>query len=149
MTPKLPSYEDHQHLRTVRFSPYRRGIGMPTFTLRMWDTYRIDQRDWRVGKSVLGYELRMHAHPTNPTGRTVTTVLFTGEDMYCSPMIAIDSDESVNSLMGFLTLKPGDTDDEHFANYTPEQMEFAESYAEYLGFEVYCRFDPDGKKGER
>jgi hypothetical protein len=142
-TPKLPSYQDHQHLRTVEFAPYRQGIGLPTFTLRMWDTYR---RESGYGKSVLGYELRMHAHPIGK--RTVTTVLFTGEDMHCSPMIAIDSDEAIAHLMSFLTLRPGDTDREHFDNYTPEQMDYAESHGECLSFDAYVRFDPEGKKGE-
>jgi len=34
----------------------------------------------------------------------------------------------MRALLGFLTLRPGDTDVEYFDAYTPEQMEFAESY---------------------
>lgn len=57
------------------------------------------------------------------------TILFQGEDFGVSPCHAEDSDQAICALMGFLTLKPGDTDREYFDNYTPEQMEWAESYA--------------------
>lgn len=33
-----------------------------------------------------------------------------------------------NDLMSFLTLRPGDTDDEYFEHYTPEQLAFANSF---------------------
>jgi hypothetical protein len=59
-------------------------------------------------------------------------VIFEGEDFSCSPMIAIDSDDSLRSLLGFLTLKPGDTDRDYFDDYTPEQLAFAENEAESL-----------------
>ncbi len=58
-------------------------------------------------------------------------------------MYAVDSDEAVNALMGFLTLKPGDTDADFFQSYSSAQMEFAESYAEYLSAEVMSRFSKD------
>jgi hypothetical protein len=38
--------------------------------------------------------------------------------------------------MGFLTLKPGDTDSDYFAEYTPEQMDYCQRYAESLSCEV-------------
>jgi len=88
----------------------------------MWDAY-----------PRIGYELKQHEN-----GKT--TVLFTGTDFKCSPMDAEDSDESVEALMGFLTLRRGDTDAEYFKDYTAEQIEFTETHAESLGFEVYCRF---------
>lgn len=57
-----------------------------------------------------------------------------GSDYGCSPMVAIDSDEALIGLMGFLTLRPQDTDDEYFTRheYTPEQLAWAESAAEDL-----------------
>jgi hypothetical protein len=58
-------------------------------------------------------------------------------------MYAIDSDKAVGSLMGFLTLRPGDTDSEYFESYTPEQMHFAETHAEALACEVMARFGED------
>ena len=115
------------HLRTVRFSPYRKGCG-PTFTLETWDTGNHDS----YGKWIVGYRLRSQ-------GKTI----FEGEDFCCSPMHAIDSDEAIASLMAFLTLRPGDTDREYFANYTPAQLEFCDQHAEMLACEVQSRFGQD------
>lgn len=56
-------------------------------------------------------------------------VIFRGTDFGCSPLHAVDSDECVSSLLGFLSLEPGDTDEEYFADYTPRQMDFAEAHA--------------------
>lgn len=111
-------------LRTIRLTPYRPGQG-PTFTLRMWDTGRTDRR----GQSLLAYELRAAGH-----------TLFRGEDFAGSPLHADDSDATVAALLGFLTLRPGDTDREYFADYTPEQLAFVEAHAEHLSFEAQKRF---------
>lgn len=60
-------------------------------------------------------------------------VIFRGADYGCSPMHAIDSAESVSALLGFLSLRPGDTDAEYFADYTPDQCAWRDEYAETLG----------------
>ena len=67
-----------------------------------------NRTDWR-GQTVLGYEL------TDRDGETV----FEGEDFAGSPMQADDSDDTLRALLGFLTLRPGDTDSEYFEAYTP------------------------------
>ena len=116
---------DENHIRTIRLIPYRRGCG-PRFTLQLWDTYkRID------GKNQLAYRLSMHD--------AKTSVLFTGADFGCSPMDAIDSDATIESLMGFLTLRPGDTDPEYFQDYSAAQLEYADQHAEALSCEVSYR----------
>lgn len=100
------------------------------YDLRTWDSGRTDH----MGKTVLRYEFR------DPRG----FMLFSGSDFACSPMDAIDSDASVGALLGFLTLRPGDTDREYFDEYTPAQMAFAESSdAEYLQNEAQYRFDKE------
>jgi len=88
-------------------------------TLRTWDTGRT-----RNGRTCMGYELRDLAG----------AVLFRGEDFGPSPMHADDSDEALRALLGFLTLRPGDTDRECFANYTQAQLDFANEHGELLGF---------------
>ena len=115
-------------IRTVRFSPYRRGAG-PTYILNLYDA---GSRDWR-GQTQLGYRL------DRKMGK-VREVLFEGADFAGSPMHGDDSNETVRSLMTFLTLQPGDTDAEYFDSYTPEQLEWAESEAEALAMEVMNRF---------
>jgi hypothetical protein len=127
-------HNTHDIIRRCRFAPYLKGMG-PTFSLIVWDTHHTD----RLGKSILGYSLKKHSFP-RPQPRRLTVELFTGEDFACSPLHAIDSDECIATLMGFLTLRPGDTDAEYFANYTPTQLEFCEQYAESLACYCYSRF---------
>jgi hypothetical protein len=88
-----------------------------------------------MGKERIGYKLHCKLDDR------ASFVLFEGEDFYCSPCHGIDSDECVSSLMSFLTLRPGDTDEEYFENYTATQQWYCDQHAEYLGCEVYCRFN--------
>ena len=55
-------------------------------------------------------------------------VIFQGKDF--SPPLGTDptGKESRCHLLCFLTLKPGDTDKEYFEKYTPEQLEWANSW---------------------
>lgn len=79
----------------------------------------------RDGKTRIAYELR------TPSG----AVLFSGADFFASPLHADDSDATLRGLCGFLFLRPGDTDREYFASYTPAQMAFASSTeCEWLAF---------------
>jgi len=117
-------------IRLVRFRPYRRGHG-PTFSLELYEVPGQAER--------IGYTLRQHDHRK-------TTVIFEGRDFRPSPLHAWDSDETVAAIMGFLTLRLGDTDREYFASYTAEQIEFRDTHAEALAGEVYSRFE--AKEGE-
>lgn len=110
----------HQFLSRAVIKPYLDGMG-PTFTLVMWDTHKLDGSGY-MAKTRLGYTL-----VSSETG-----VVFRGEDFGASPMHAIDSEECARALLGFLSLRPGDTDAEYFENYTPEQMEFAQAHGETL-----------------
>lgn len=94
-----------------------RYVSFDGYTLKLYDTNKL-----MGNKSKLAYE--MFAEDGE--------LLFSGEDLGCSPMHATDSDESIRALLGFLTLKPGDTDADYFKDYTPRQMEFAENEAENL-----------------
>jgi hypothetical protein len=107
----------NETLRTIEFDPYLDG---PKFTLSMWDTERYDSH----GKTILAYEFTMNGE-----------VVFEGEDFACSPLHAVDSDAALAGLMGFLTLRPGDTDPDYFAGYSPEQLAFAREHAEALQME--------------
>lgn len=115
-------------LRTVRLTPYRKGLG-PTFTLVTWDSGRRDHR----GTTTIGYELRQRDDKT-------TSILFSGEDFNASPMYADDSDKALAALLGFLTLRPGDTDRDYFDAYTPAQLEYCDQHAEALSCEAVSRF---------
>lgn len=113
-----------RQVRSVRFTPYLPGKG-PRFCLTVYDTYARDH----MGKNVLAYRLTMDGKK-----------LFAGADFSCAPGWAIDSDNCMECLMGFLTLRPGDTDAEYFAKDTPEQTQYREQWAESLNCEVANRF---------
>lgn len=118
--------------RTVRFAPYRKGMG-PTFTLRMFWTGLTGE----YGKLRIGYTLTMRE-----PGARKPVVLFDGDDYFahCEP----DQNEAVEGIMGFLTLRPGDTDPEYFDGYTDVQRAYCEQWAESLHLEVADRFQcPD------
>lgn len=115
-------------VRTFRFAPYLPGRG-PWFTLEVYDENRRDER----GAPVTGYRLTQYPD---------RIVLFDGADH--SGWGAVDSEATAESIMSFLTLKPGDTDAEYFDRYTPIQMQFAESHAEQLSCCVSDRWcDPE------
>jgi hypothetical protein len=113
-------------MRTVIFRPYLKGKG-PVFTLRMYEPTR-----WgRAGgeRPRIGYRLFM-------SGK----LLFEGDDYGPSQMHSWDGDESVEALMSFLTLRPGDTDADYFDKYTPGQLAYCSEHAEALSAEVETRF---------
>lgn len=117
----------HNKLRQLRFFPY--ADRKQWFELRTWDAEK------RMGsRDAIGYELR------HWTGNGESHVVFTGEDFGASPMYAMDSDVTCHSILSFLTLRPGDTDADYFAEYTPEQMTFCTHHAEALSIAVFDRF---------
>lgn len=116
-------------LREELFRPYLPGKG-PFFRVTTWDPHLPLGSH---GHTYLGYELVMYENGQR-------TVLFTGTDYGIPSGEAIDSDESIRGLMGFLTLRPGDTDAEYFEKYTPEQFAFADAHGESLSCEVTERF---------
>lgn len=85
-------------------------------TLRTWDT-GASRGTGMMARTRIGYELR------SPAG----AVLFCGDDFAAGAAIAIDSDDALRGLCGFLFLRPGDTDREYFDGYTLEQLAFAVS----------------------
>ena len=94
---------------------------------------------WRGGYGSDG-KARIHYELRQITGGGYSRVIFAGGDFYCSPLHSTDSNETIKAIMGFLTLKPGDTDIEYFQDYTPAQTAFCENHAESLSHAVYSRF---------
>jgi hypothetical protein len=115
---------EHNKLRHVVISPYAKDMG-PRFRLIIWDAGVTQD-----GRNLVGYRL----------SEVGGEVLFTGEDFSPSPHIAIDADEVIACLVGFLTLKPGDTDPDYFAKYTQAQLDFAHAHGDALMLEATERF---------
>lgn len=63
------------------------------------------------GKVQMAYYLR------KPNGATI----FEGQDFYPSPMYACDGPEAAADLLSFLTVRPGDVEDDYFKDYTRRQ----------------------------
>ena len=94
----------------------------PQFELRLFDTYSVDS----LGKCRLAYRFYHEGK-----------LIFEGSDFCCSPCYAIDSDACVGALLGFLSLRKGDTDADYFDDYTDEQIKFSDSFGEELSMYVY------------
>ena len=54
-----------------------------------------------------------------------------------------DGDSAKESAVSLFCLKPGDTDDDFFKDYTPEQLEWVTSYGEELYMAKLDRFGDD------
>lgn len=120
-------------LRTVRFAPYRRGMG-PTFTLTLTHTGRTGE----YGKDRIAYKLTMR----EPNARAVT--LFEGDDLFLH-IREDDASDAVRGCMGFLTLREGDVESEYFERhaYGPLQLAYRDAHAEALSCAVLDRFGED------
>jgi hypothetical protein len=108
----------YEHIRTYSRDGFR---------VDLWDTGRTDE----YGKTILRYAL---FDETQPFGKGI---VFEGEDFACSPLHAIDSDATVASLLGFLSLQPGDTDTDYFDSYSADQLAWRDRRAEDLSLIVF------------
>lgn len=111
-------------LRRVRLAPYTDQTR--AFILTTFDQNRTDS----LGKNVIGYTFQKEGE-TDP--------IFEETELACSPMHAIDSDETLRSCLTFICLRPGDTDPDYFDNYTDRQKAFCDEDAETLS--IYSHED--------
>lgn len=115
----------------------RHCIFQPPCTSPRYHLWTYDTGDTMgTGQHRIAYVLK--AYHRNHKGKLWRETLFAGED-FGTPGV-IDSDDCVAGIMGFLTLQPGDTDKEYFADYSERQKNFARGDAEYLGYEVIQRY---------
>ena len=61
-------------------------------------------------------------------------VVFPRGTLYCGipGHSSIDGNYAKEAVLSLVAMKPGDTDREYFADYTPEQLEWAERYGDDL-----------------
>ncbi|MDX3106889.1 hypothetical protein [Nonomuraea angiospora] len=90
-----------------------------------------------------GHLLELWPHGRTTDGRTRwlyrlshhNTTIFTATDISSPVGVVLSASTLINSattVLGFLTLRPGDTDADYFDAYTPEQLTWRDSYAEEL-----------------
>lgn len=128
-----PTFQDM--LRDIRLI-----AGETTYRLQLSDETQALGREGEpapTGWNRTRYGYRLTDYSANPV-----RVIFEGAD-YWSPAIRTqgqsdDGDHAVLGLLGFLTLKPGDTDSEYFEGYTADQLDWAKSSdCEELSYLVY------------
>lgn len=95
-----------------------RDVQVLDHRLTLWET---GDRD-RMGRSYLAYRL------TTPEGEAI----FEGDDYRVGFTTCIDSDAAVRGILNFLTLSPGDVDEDYFRGYTQRQVEWRDEHAETL-----------------
>jgi len=71
-----------------------------------------------------------------------TETVFTGDDLW-SPVGDCFADSAARSALGFLTLRPGDTDADYFDDYTPAQEAWRDAHAEDLSMVLYTEHGSD------
>lgn len=121
-------------VRKVSLRPYQKGRG-PRFRLELYDVCRCD----RAGRHGVGYRL-LQQNNEGERYRQLFDSLQSKRDTHVYTPRAVDSDDTVRAVLGFLTLRLGDTDREYFAEYTEVQREFRDEHAEALAAEVLWRF---------
>ena len=86
----------------------------------LWE--KLDVINWeKQGKRRLSYSLKYKGEE-----------IFAGTEFFIPEAWAVDSDHTMAALLGHLSVKPGDTDVEHFDLYSPEQLEFVERFGDLL-----------------
>ena len=91
-----------------------------------------------------GHTLHLHAEQRDGFGRIVYSyvferdgvVIFEGSDFRSGCGDSVNYATAARALLGFLTLREGDTDSDYFDRYTPEQLAWRDEYAK--GLSIYA-----------
>lgn len=85
--------------------------------------YRQWEQDWfKIDMTVLPFKNKYDKFVIKWHFFDNDILIFEGDSFSPSPQFPPLSDDSVMALISFLTLQPGDTDEEYFKDYTPEQF---------------------------
>jgi hypothetical protein len=117
------------HLFTLRVAVRR---GAPLVIIRAFDA---NHEDPQTGHRRIDVDVRMGGEIIFPRGSTWCAV---------NRWTSIDGIEAKELVLSLVGMRPGDTDRDYFASYTPEQLAFAEEYGEELTMarlDRYC--DPE------
>lgn len=67
-------------------------------------------------------------------------IIFPKGSLYCAQHGASDGIEARENTLSLVAIKPGDTDEEYFSDYTPEQLAWCEKYGEELSMMRELRY---------
>lgn len=96
------------------------------FLLELYETFHVASP---YGHTSVGYRLYDFESPD-----AGNCLVFEGTDYGIPTGQCIDGDEAVRGILGFLSIRPSDVEDEFFAQYTPRQMAWADDRAEDLSW---------------
>jgi|GEM_PF-3988564 len=113
-------FNQYEHIRTWKCEGFR---------LELFDTHTLQGGG---PQQRLAYQFFDSAWHREVGVEPTETRIFVGDDFGCSPMNSIDGDACVAGLLSFLSLQPGDTDEDYFDDYTEEQKTWCSARAEYL-----------------
>jgi hypothetical protein len=102
----------------------------PTIVIRAFDDLGWDS----AGRVKLSVEVRQLGQVIFPRGQ-----------LHCALHGTTDGIAARELVLALVAMRPGGTDADYFADYTPDQIAWAERHGEYLGYERESRYcDSDG-----
>lgn len=115
----------------LRIRLFNRDYDPRVIVIRAYDDL-IPQWDW-AGRTRLTVDVRHGGKVIFPKGQ-----------LTCAVHGASDSKKAKELVMALVAMRPGDTDPGYFADYTHDQLEWANTYGEALGVEREYRYcDPE------
>src|SRR5580693_4288120 len=129
MTTNRATYrDDPNHLFTLRvpvskWVPPKPGQTIGSTVKTLVTIHAFDGGFQAPNHNRIDVEVRMGGKTVFPRGAT-----------YCglTQGFSVDGIHAKELVLSLIAMKPGDTDNEYFASYTPEQIEFAETFGEDL-----------------
>lgn len=118
--------DDPSYLFTLRVQVFAGG---PAIIIHAFD--QVPYRYSETGHSYIDVVVRQ--------GRRT---IFARGDTWCGVPggTTTDGKDARELVMTTVAMKPGDTDADYFASYTPEQLEWAERYGEHISCEASARY---------
>jgi hypothetical protein len=121
---------------TLRVRPFRSAADARAIMIRAYDDL---VPGWdSAGRVRLTVEVRHGGEVIFPKGQ-----------LTCALHAESDGIKAKELVMGLVAMKPGDTDRDYFADYTPAQLAWCEQYGEAIDLERMVRYcDEDGNVKE-
>ena len=93
-------------------------------------------------ESVAGW--RPNMTPAEHRARDLARLRHVGVWEYFRPGTDTNGESQWNDAWEFVTLCAGDTDEEYFASYTPDMLEFRDRHAAAVREDIWYQLDPEG-----
>ncbi len=126
-------YEDQNVAFTLRIRLYtqdKRQVVIRAFDDAGWDS---------AGRVKLNVEVRHGGKVIFPKGQ-----------LYCALHGTSDGIAARELVLSLVAMKPGDTDEEYFKDYSPEQLDWVAEFAEPLDYARQARYcDPETGEAKR